>query len=797
MLIPINWAKDYVNFDIDTEVLAEKMIMTGSNVEGITKLAGNISNVVVGKILSVEQHPNADKLVVCQVDIGSETIQIVTGAPNVEPDQLVPVALHGAVLPGGIKIKKGKLRGEVSEGMLCSGEELELTEADYEGAEFDGILILKEDYPLGMDIKDALELSGEVIDFEITSNRSDCLSVLGMAREIALTLNTTYKEPEIKVAEGQGNISDMLKVVVEDSALCPHYAARVVKDVKIEPSPQWMKRRLAAAGVRPINNIVDITNYVMLELGQPMHAFDYDKVSGGVIKVRRAKEGERLVTIDHKDRELTADMLVIADSEKPCAIAGVMGGANSEISDETTTIILESAIFDGASVRDTSKLLGLRSEASSRFEKGIDVNVTIKALDRAAQLIQQLGAGTVVNDTISVLNDDTSEKTVTIKWSKINELLGLKLSADQIVEILKRDFLKVSQREEYLDVTIPTYRLDLGITADLAEEVARIYGYDKIPMTLMENSMSKGTKSRNQRLTDAAKSVLNGMGLYEAITYSFTSPKVFETIGITDPSQEPDVVKIANPLGEDQSVMRTTLIPSILEVLSRNYNRRLDACRVYEFGKSFIPDPSSDDGLPNEIPMLTIGAYGDEVDFYLLKGWVESTVKVFGLEDRISFERYKSPTFHPGRTAKVLLDGECLGVLGEIHPKVAENYQINNRVYMAELKLSMLFEKAVLDKTYSKLPKYPAVVRDLAIVLKKDILAGDVYSLIVKNGGGILEDVQLFDIYEGNQIPEGFKSMAYSLTFRAQDRTLKEKEVNERYEKILKALENQLDAKLR
>ena len=797
MLLPINWVKDYVEIGEDTGTLGDKLTMTGSKVEEITTLRQEIFNVVVGKILSVEPHPNADRLVVCQVDVGTETLQIVTGANNIAVGQRIPLAVHGAKLPGGVTIKKSKLRGMESYGMMCSGEELELKDSDYPGAEVDGILILKEDYPLGMDVKEALDLGGDVIDFEITPNRPDCLSVLGMAREIAVTTGKTWSMPEIALKPGVGRIEEELKVEVEDATLCPRYLARVVRNIHIAPSPQWMRRRLAAAGVRPINNIVDITNYVMLELGQPMHAFDLDRVEGRKIVVRTAGPGETIVTLDGKHRDLAEDMLVIADTDKPIAVAGVMGGANSEITDETRQIVLESALFQGAGVRLTSKALGLRSEASSRFEKGLDINMARTAVDRAAQLIQELGAGTVVEGCIDVLGASTDRKTIMVKWNRINELLGLKLSVEVMKNILTRLGLEVTLDGDTLSAVVPTYRNDLEGVADLAEEVARIYGYDKIPMTLMEGSASRGTRTRKQNWIDAVKQALVGMGMYETMTYSFASPAVYQSIGMADPKDFPPAIRIANPLGEDQSMLRTTMMPSMLEVLSRNYNRRLEDCSIFEINPVFLPKSLPLTDLPDEVLTLAMGQYGADSDFYSMKGKIEVIAELLGLEHKISFRAVRHPALHPGRTAEVRIGDQPVGVFGEVHPKVADNYQLDIRVMLGELNLAALLDQAKTGCQYRPLPRYPAVPRDLALIVEKTVPAGQILEQIRKTGGKILEDVSLFDIYEGSQIPEGYRSMAFSLVYRASDRTLKDDEVNKVHKKILTALEREIGAKLR
>lgn len=796
MLVPIKWLKDYIDLDVSAQELADAMTLTGSNAEGVMRLAVDIEKVVVGKIIKVKQHPNADKLLICEVDVGDEVLQIVTGAPNVAPNSYVPVAVDGALLPGGIRITAGELRGEISQGMMCSASELGLAQLGYIDNGVDGILILHEEYPLGMKINDALELDDEVIDFEITSNRPDCLSMVGIAREAAVTLETSYREPEIVLDPGIGNIDDEAKVIVEDPHLCSRYCARVVKDVKIGPSPRWMRRRLAAAGIRPINNIVDITNFVMLELGQPMHAFDIDKVAQRTIVVRKAEQNERLITLDEQARDLTEDMLVIADPEKAVGIAGVMGGYNTEITPGTRNIILESAKFDGGSVRLTSKALGLRSEASSRFEKGVDIINVERAIDRAVQLIQNLDAGTVVEGKIDVCSDDLAPRIIKTQWKKINRLLGLKLDRDEICGILEALSFKAEIVGDSLKVIIPSFRQDVEGVADLAEEVARIYGYDRIPMTLMENSVALGSRTREQILTNKAKNVLAGMGLYESITYSFVSPKVYERIGF-EPREHPETVIIENPLGEDQSSMRTTLIPSILEVLSRNQNRSIEVCKVFEISNIFIPKSQPMTELPIERLTLGMGQYGEDVDFYSLKGQLEALFSVFGFGDEIEFVPQLHPTFHPGRTAGVMLSGRKLGILGQVHPSVCQTYSLDDNVMLSELDFALMLEQAKTEKQFTRLPRYPAVTRDLAIIVNKKVLASSIEKLIVDSGGKILEGVELFDIYEGDQIPEGHRNLAYSLSYRAWDRTLKDTDINHIHDRIISALETKFEAQLR
>lgn len=794
MLIPLSWLKEYIDIDLSTEELCDRMTMTGSNVETVDHVGEGIEGVVVGKILTVKEHPNADRLVVCDVDVGDNTIQVVTGAPNISEGDLVPVALAGSKLPSGMRIEKGKLRGVESEGMLCSGDELELTDEDYEGAGVDGILILREDYELGVDIREALLLNDQVIEFEITPNRPDCLSVIGIAREASTTIESPLKLPEIKVLPSNGDVHNEAKVIVEDTELCPRYCARVIKDIKIEKSPLWLRRRLSNAGVRPINNIVDITNYVMLEMGQPMHAFDLDKVKDRTIVVRRAKAGETLTTLDDVDRKLEPDMLVIADNEKAIGLAGVMGGLNTEVDEDTDMVILESAKFDGPSVRFTSKALGLRSEASARFEKGIDVNLPRQAIDRAAQLIQELGAGTVVDGVIDVLNADTAPRELKVKWRAVNDLLGIEIEPEEMVEILTALNFKVEHKGDILDIVVPTYRQDVKGMEDIAEEVARIYGYDNIPKTLMKGSGTRGKKNHKQKLLDLAKDTLIGMGFYEIMTYSFISPKAYNKIA----KEMPDVVTISNPLGEDQSIMRTTLIPSMLDVLARNRSRRVESCKLFELGKIFLPKSLPLKELPEERQLFSIGIYGQDTDFYYLKGVVETFLGQFGLLDKVEFSPLTTDTtFHPGRTASIKIDDVSIGVLGEVHPKVGENYGLDIPILLAEIDFDSILALSDTEKYYRGLPKFPAVERDLAIVVEQDVLAGRIEYIISKYGGEMLEDVELFDIYDGDQIPDGYKSMAYSLSYRAADRTLKDEDVNEIHEKIVKGLETEVGATLR
>jgi phenylalanyl-tRNA synthetase beta chain len=798
MKAPISWLKEYVDIDCPGKELAEKMTMTGTKEEETIGLGGGIQNVVVGRILKITEHPNADKLVLCQIDIGADApIHAVTGAPNVAEGQLVPVALDGACLPGkgGMEIKKGKIRGEVSEGMLCSGEELELADTDYPGAEVYGILILHEDYPPGMDIRDALMLSDTVIDYEITSNRPDCLCIRGLAREAAVTLGKPYMEPEITLSPMEGAAEQEATIRIEDSDLCPRYCGLIVKDIKIEPSPMWLKRRLAACGVRSINNIVDITNYVMLEVGQPLHAFDLDKLTDKTIVVRRAKPGETLMTLDDQERPLEENMLVIADSARAVALAGVMGGANSEISDKTRNILVESAVFDPVSVRKTAKALGMRTEASMRMERGLTPRTSPVALKRMAQMVQQLNAGRVVDGLLDVCKADLTPKSVSADWPRINELLGLTLTPEEMRDILTPLGFDVTVNGEQLAVTVPHYRLDIEGTADIAEEVARLYGYNNIPMTLMPHSPSQVVKTERQYLMERIRECMVGMGAYEASTYAFQSEDVYEKMRLP----VPNLLRIANPLGEDQGAMRTTLLPGLLASLAHNQSHKVPACMLFETGRVFITEqtPERLTELPDEPQRLGLVWYGDSADFLRLKGMAEVLFDEMGLSDAVKIEQGAHPSYHPGRCASIVLEGNTVGTMGEVHPDCVRRNDLSGRVYAWEMELDSLLESARIERTYCPLPRCPAVERDLAVVLAKDIPAARVHEIICREGGEWLESASLFDVYEGAQVPAGCRSLAYSLSYRAADRTLTDEEINPLQEAVVAGLARELDAKLR
>jgi phenylalanyl-tRNA synthetase beta chain len=795
MKIPMSWLKDYVDINVSPKNFADAMTMSGSKVEAVEVLGEDISKVVVGKIISLEKHPDADKLQVSKVDIGSEIIQVVTGAQNIALGDYIPVALVGASLPGDKKISKGKLRGVESCGMMCSIQELNLTKDDYPDAAEHGIFILEKGLELGKDIKEVLGLNETVVEFEITSNRPDCLSLLGIAREAAVTLDREFIKPEIKVKEESDDVNKNAAVEILDPDLCPRYAARVVKNVKIGPSPKWMRDRLKAAGVRPINNIVDITNYVMLELGQPMHAFDLENLSGRKIIVRRAADGESIKTLDDQDRKLDSSMLVIADAERAVAVAGVMGGANSEVTENTKEILFESANFNGKSVRFTAKKLGFRTEASGRFEKGLDTENIVTAIDRAVQLVEELGAGTVCKGVIDCYVKKTEPTKLKLKPDKINEFLGTDIMSQTMIEIFRNLEFQVDEIDMML--TVPSFRGDIELEADLAEEVARFYGYNKIEATLLFGKASTmGKKTIKQQIDDRVHNTMISCGLSEIYTYSFVSPKVFDKINLSIDDKLRKAIVISNPLGEDFSIMRTTTIPNMLEVLARNYNRRNDAAKLYEIATVYIPDELPVSKLPLEKEVLTIGMYG-QVDFYDLKGVIEELLSGFGITEYEFEPEKENPTFHPGRTAKVILDGKNIGVIGEIHPEVIENFEGHEKTYIGVLEIETIALKATKITKYKQLPKFPAITRDIAMLVRDEIMVKQIESVIKQKAGKILEEIKLFDVYKGKQVPDGLKSVAYSITFRAEDRTLTDEEVSKVMSKVVEGLKTGLDAQLR
>ncbi|GKX66096.1 phenylalanine--tRNA ligase subunit beta [Inconstantimicrobium mannanitabidum] len=791
MKVPYTWLKDYVDVNIDAKELGDRLTLSGSNVEEVAISGDTIQNVVTGLITKIEKHPDADKLSICQVNIGDVEIQIVTAATNMKEQDIVPVALHGAVLFDGTKIKKGKLRGVVSNGMFCSEEELGIA-----GDEpVHGLLIMPKDTPIGKDIKEVLGLNKAVIDLEITSNRPDCLSIIGMARETAATLNLKYKMPNLGFdAKNSTNINDELKVSIKDE-LCKRYMARGVKNVKIAPSPVWMQDRLNEAGVRPINNIVDITNFVMLEIGQPMHAFDRREINSGEIVVERATAGEKFTTLDEVERELDNSVLCIKDGNKTIGLAGIMGGLNSEIQEDTTEVVFESANFEGVNIRVNSKKLGLRTEASQRFEKEIDPNLAQLAIDRACALVVELGCGEIMQGTIDIYNDVKPVKTMTVSSTYINDFLGTDISKEDMKDYLDRLDLSTEIQGDNLVITVPTFRIDIAIKQDIAEEIARIYGYDKIPTTIIKTSTQRQPKNRKQLLDDKIVDIMIACGLNQSISYSFVSPKVFDLVNLPEDSKLRNTVKIKNPLGEDYSLMRTTTVPSMMECLARNYARNNEYASLFEIGKIYIPN-EDETQLPTERNILTIGMYGN-VDYLDIKGVMDDLIEEIGLQ-KYNFKRQmENPMYHPGKTAELYSGKTKVAVIGEVHPTVCDNYGVGTDCYIAQVDLDALYENINTKKSYTPLPKFPAVTRDIALLVDDDILVQEIEETIRKTGGHLVEKTTLFDVYKGKQIPEGKKSIAYAIIYRDPSKTLKDEEINKVHDKILRALEFKLGAQLR
>lgn len=795
MLVPIKWLKDYVDIKVDTKSFADGMTMSGSKVEAVSELGKEIENVVVGKILKIEKHPDADKLIVCQVDVGTEVLQIVTGANNIKEGDYIPIAKHGSTLPGGVRIKKGKLRGVESSGMMCSAQELGLDLSNLPEEMLDGIYILDGEYPLGVDIKEILGLNDAVVEFEITNNRPDCLSIIGIAREAAATFGCALKYPGTAFKENSENIKDYLNIQVKNSELCPRYSARMVKNVVIKDSPAWMQERLTKAGVRPINTIVDITNYVMLELGQPMHAFDYRDLEDRTIIVRNAAQGETIITLDGVERKLDESMLVIADGTKPTGIAGVMGGHGSEIKDDTKAIVFECANFAPVNIRLTSKKLGLRTEASSRYEKGIDPELVTMALDRACSLVERLGAGEIVGGKIDIYPTPRKVRKLRLSTERVKAFIGAEdITEEMIIKYLTSLEFKVEGKED-MEVTVPTFRDDVEGEADLIEEIARLYGYDRIPSVLMDTTFTQGGKDYRQKMRDMAKANMAAQGLFEVLTYSFVSPGVYSRINLKAENPLRNAIKLVNPLGEDQSIMRTTMIPNMLEVISRNYNRKVAEGQFFELSKVYLAESLPLKELADERETLTIGMYGN-VDFFDLKGVVEN------LLEELKIYKYRilssnNDSMHPGRTAELLIDNKRTGCLGEVHPDVLDKFDIPVRVYVAELNFEEIIKHSDMNVKYKPLPKYPSVERDIAIVVNEEITAGQVEEIIRNKGGKLVEDVKLFDIYKGSQIQEGYKSMAYSIVYRSDEKTLSEEDIAKVHNKVINSLVNQVGAALR
>ena len=771
----------------------ETMTIAGQKVETYERLDAGLRNVVVGRVVSITRHTNSDHMWVCQIDVGAgEPVQIVTGAQNVHEGDLVPVAQHNSWLPGGVHITKGKLRGEVSNGMLCSLKELGLTLNDFPYAIEDGIWILQEDCKPGDDINTVIGNDDTVVDFEITNNRPDCYSILGLAREAAAAFNKPVRHHDPVVRGGAaGELSELLEVEVPAEDLCRRYTARMVRNVKIAPSPKWLRQRLRANGVRPINNIVDITNYVMLEYGQPMHAFDYRYVGSGKIIVRRSEPGEALTTLDGNVRTLTPGMLVIADETKPIGLAGIMGGENSEIMDDTVDVVFESANFNGTSIRQTALALGMRTEASGKFEKNIDPLLTLPAVDRACELDELLGAGEVMDGVIDVLNDIPEPRTIELEPDRINALLGTDISEADMVEYLRRLEIPVEGHE----IRVPSWRPDLVGMADIAEEVGRLFGYNNIPTTTFRGAATEGGYTEAMKLENRAGSLCRSLGYSEILTYSFVSPSIFDQIRLPEDSSLRNAMRIQNPLGEDASIMRTVALPSMLAILARNSAYHNDAVKLYELAKVYLPKPGQI--LPDEPKHLVLGTYGEHEDFFKMKGEIEAFLRGMNVpEARYTAEKH-DPTFHPGRCARVSVGGVDLGCFGQIHPLVARSYGIDGEIFAAELNFTALLSLQLPEKTYTPLPKYPAVTRDIAVVCDEAVTVAALSDCIRAAGGKLLRSVELFDIYRGKGIASGSKSAAFRLTLRADDRTLTDADSDGVVSAVLAALEKELNAKLR
>lgn len=793
MNTPLSWIRAYVpELDCTDQEYVDKMTLSGTKVENDTRLDENLEKIVIGQIEKIEKHPDAEKLVVCQINTGTEILQIVTGAPNVYEGAKVPVVLDGGRVAGdhngnkaagGTKIKKGKLRGVESFGMMCSIEELGSSRDFYPEAPENGIYIFPDTAEIGKDAVEALGLKDTVIEYEITSNRVDCFGVLGIAREAAATFRKPFVKPEIKQTGNSEKAEDYISVEIKDTELCKRYCARVVKNVKIEPSPEWMQRRLANCGIRPINNLVDITNYVMEEYGQPMHAYDLSTLSGNKIIVRRAEEGEVFQTLDGQERGLDSNILMICDNEKAVGIAGIMGGENSKITEEVNQVLFEAACFDGTNIRLSSKKLGLRTDASSKFEKGLDPNNAEAAIDRACALIEELGAGEVVGGIVDVYPKKKTEKRISFEPEKYNKLLGTAIEAEEMLGYFDR--LEIAYEKEKNELIIPTFRQDLECDADIAEEVARFFGYDNIPVSLPSGEATTGKKSFKMRVEEIARETAEFCGFSQGMNYSFESPKVFDKLLLPEDSELRKTVTILNPLGEDFSIMRTVSLNGMLTSLATNYNRRNKSAKLYELGNIYLPKGLPVTELPEERMMFTLGMYG-EGDFFDMKGVIEEFFEKVGMKKKPEYNPdKKKPYLHPGRQADVIYNGEIMGYLGEVHPAVLDNYEIGEKAYLAVIDIRKVTEYATFDRKYEGLAKYPAVTRDLSMVMGKNILVGDVEKVFEKRGGKLLESMSLFDVYEGAQIKLGYKSVAYSLTFRAKDRTLEDKDITPVMEKIL------------
>lgn len=789
MKMSLSWLRRYVDINVPVDELCNKMIMSGFEVEDIEDLSASMSNVVVGRIVKLEKHPDADKLQICQIDIGTdETVQIVTGASNVFEGAYVPAALHDSHLPNGMHIKKGKLRGVPSNGMLCSGEELCLTESDYPGAGVYGIMILQGEQVPGTDMRDVLNLRDIWIDFKITANRPDCQSVLGVAREIAVALKSDFHPPVPQFSVKGENITDYIDVAVEEPTLCPRYMGRLVRNLRIGPSPDWVVQCLKSAGVRSINNIVDITNFVMLETGHPMHAFDLRDIAGNKLTVRRARSGETITTLDEKPHTLTEDMLVIADQNGPSCLAGIMGGQNSGIKEDTQAVFFECAKFERACVRRTARALGMRSESSARFERGVDAGSVQYAMDRALQLIEEWNVGDIVDGTIDRYQQLPQARTLTASAQRIRNLLGVDIPTDTMVDILCRLQIPTTAQQDTLTCTVPTFRDDIEGTADLAEEVMRIYGYEHIVATPLRGQTNRGTRLPQRRVADGIKNLLCGKGLYECKTYSFIGAHAIDVLDLPAEDERRREVVLLNPLGEEYSRMRTQLFTSMLGVMTTNINRKVAAARLFELDKVFVPKQLPLQEQPAEVPALCIGIYGEQEDFFTLKGLVESIAAYCGL--RGSYERASEPFLHPGRSAVLKAGEQTVAVFGQVHPDTAEKLGCDAAMYVAQIMLDPLYAAAGERRViYKPLPRFPAVERDLALLCAADLPVAEIESAIRNGGGNLLTQTALFDVYQGAQIAAGQKSVAYRLTFQSNEGTLTDEQLNPVLKKIFRKLE--------
>lgn len=794
----LKWIKALVpGLDCGVQEYVDAMTLSGSKVEGYEQLDADLDKIVIGQVTKIEKHPDADKLVICQVNVGSETLQIVTGAPNVFEGAKVPVVLDGGRVagghdgtktPGGIKIKKGKLRGVESSGMMCSIEELGSNREMFPDAPENGLYIFDEDAPVGENAVAYLGLDDSVVEYEITSNRVDCFSVLGIAREAAATFHKEFVPPVVTEAGNNEDVNDYIKVSVKDQDLCSRYTARVVKNIKFAPSPKWMQERLRAHGIRPINNLVDITNYVMEEYGQPMHAYDLDTIEGKEIIVRRAAAGEKFVTLDGQERQLDENVLMICDAKKAVGIAGIMGGENSMITDHVTTMLFEAACFDGTNIRKSGKRIGLRTDASAKFEKGLDPNLAMEAMNRACQLVEELGVGEVVGGAVDIYPVKREGVKIPFEPDKYNKLLGTDILAGDMIGYFKK--IDLGYDEATNEILVPSWRQDLLCDADMAEEVARFYGYDKIGTSLPSGESTAGGKSFKLRMEEKAREIAEFCGFSQAMTYSFESPKVFDKLLIPEDSKWRKTVVISNPLGEDYSIMRTLPLNGMLTSLSTNFGRRNKDVRLYEMGNIYLPKQLPLTELPEERMQLTFGMYGDG-DFFTMKGVIEELLYQTGLRKKAQYDPHAElPFLHPGRKAAIVYDGAVIGYLGEVHPTVAANYAIKERVYIAVIDMPEMVSRASFDYKYEGITNFPVSSRDLSMVVPKNILVGDIEKVFEENGGKYLENYELFDVYEGEQIEKGFKSVAYSLKFRGKDKNLEESDITGAMDKILSGLKN-------